>query len=130
MTNWRVAVLIGPSRKPACFGSESVIDLPTSTLSNSVLVTLMATAFWMAVFDGSGVTVRTYRSVLSTWFRVQMAMALSGASTQLRTIRTAVTMRRHRGALAADLLSGSAGLVSGSFAVTGAPNESPVARPV
>ena len=53
-------------------------------------------AFWMAGSLARGVTVATYRSVLVTWLRVQMAATDSGASTQATTIRRVATIDRQR----------------------------------
>src|SRR5918993_1674842 len=53
-------------------------------------------AAWMAGSEASGLTVATYRSVLVTWLRVQIAATDSGASTQPTTISSVATMVRHR----------------------------------
>src|SRR4029450_11484281 len=53
-------------------------------------------ACWIAGSEASGVIVATYRSLLGTWLRVQMATTDSGASTQATTIMRVATSDRQR----------------------------------
>src|SRR3954451_18103661 len=96
-TNARTPTVIGAARNFARLGRAFSRRSWTSIAANRCVVALSAAAATMAGSFASGLTLSTYRLVLSTWVRTPIAVMVSGARRELTAIRTAARVRRQRG---------------------------------
>src|SRR6266699_1157328 len=93
---WSWAARLGGSPCLARVSTAWLYSALTSTLAKTLAVIRSVRACWMAGSLASGAIVRTYRSVLVTWFLVHTATTDSGASTQASTMSRLARAVRHR----------------------------------
>src|SRR6266496_2763736 len=93
---WSWAARLGGSPCLASASTAWLYSALTSTLAKTLAVIRSVRACWMAGSLASGAIVRTYRSVLVTWFLVHTATTDSGASTQASTMSRLARAVRHR----------------------------------